>query len=100
MNVLADLKNRGAKDILIASVDGLNLKGFEEAIKAAFPKAEIQKCIVHQIRNSRKFVNYKDRKPFCADMRKLFYGENFCFSSFNPPERVEGETKNDLREGI
>ena len=74
MNVLADLKNRGVKDLLIASVDGL--KGFEEAIKATFPKAEIQKCIVHQIRNSTKFVNYKDRKPFCADMREIYTAPN------------------------
>lgn len=74
MNVLADLKNRGVKDILITSVDGL--KGFEEAIRATFPKAEIQKCIVHQIRNSTRFVNYKDRKPFCADMREIYTAAN------------------------
>jgi transposase-like protein len=54
MGVLADLRNRGVKDLLICSVDGL--KGFEDAIKASFPKAEIQKCVVHQIRNSTKFV--------------------------------------------
>jgi len=57
MGVLADLRNRGVKDLLICSVDGL--KGFEDAIKASFPKAEIQKCVVHQIRNSTKFVSYK-----------------------------------------
>ncbi len=74
MNVLADLKNRGVKDLLIVSVDGL--KGFEEAIKATFPKAEIQKCIVHQIRNSTRFVNYKDRKTFCADMREIYTAPN------------------------
>lgn len=74
MNVLADLKNRGVKDILIASVDGLN--GFEDAIKAAYPKTEIQKCVVHQIRTSTKFVNYKDRKPFCADMREIYTAVN------------------------
>lgn len=74
MNVLADLKNRGVKDILIASVDGLN--GFEDAIKASYPKTEIQKCIVHQIRTSTKFVNYKDRKPFCADMREIYTAAN------------------------
>src|SRR5450756_3014056 len=56
MSVLADLKNRGVKDLLICSVDGL--KGFEDAIKASFPKAEIQKCVVHQIRNSTKSVSY------------------------------------------
>ncbi len=67
-------KNRGVKDILITSVDGLN--GFEEAIRATFPKAEIQKCIVHLIRNSTKFVNYKDRKPICADMRDIYTAPN------------------------
>lgn len=71
MSVLIDLKNRGVEDILIASIDGLN--GFEDAIKAAYPKTEVQRCIVHQVRNCCKFVSYKDRKPFCADM-KLVYG--------------------------
>lgn len=64
MSVVADLRNRGVQDILIACVDGL--KGFKEAIKSIFSNTEIQKCIVHQIRNSTKFVNYKDRKEFCA----------------------------------
>jgi len=74
MSVLADLRNRGVQDILIASVDGLS--GFEEAITASYPKTEIQKCIVHQIRNSTKFVNYKDRKQFCADMREIYTAPN------------------------
>lgn len=70
MSVLTSLKNRGVKDILIASVDGLN--GFEEAIHAAYPKTEIQRCIVHQVRYSARFVNYKDRKAFCGDMREVY----------------------------
>lgn len=70
MSVLTSLKNRGVKDILIASVDGLN--GFEEAIHAAYPKTEIQRCIVHQVRYSTRFVNYKDRKAFCQDMKKIY----------------------------
>lgn len=74
MKVLADLKNRGVKDILIACVDGL--KGFEQAIKSIFPNTEIQQCIVHQIRNSTRFVNYKDRKKFCADMREIYTAPN------------------------
>lgn len=74
MNILSDLKNRGVKDILIASVDGLT--GFEVAIKAAFPKTEIQRCIVHQIRNSTRFVNYKDRKEFCDDMKAIYTAAN------------------------
>ncbi len=63
MAVLADLKNRGVSDILIASIDGL--KGFKDAIKAVYPDTEIQSCIVHQVRYSTRFVSYKDRKKFC-----------------------------------
>jgi len=74
MKVLVDLQNRGVKDILIASVDGL--KGFVEAIEAVFPQTEIQKCVVHQIRTSTKFVNWKDRKQFCADMRTIYTAPN------------------------
>ena len=74
MKVLVDLKNRGVKDILIASVDGLN--GFIEAIGATFPKTEVQKCIVHQIRTSTKFVNYKDLKEFCDDMKPIYHAPN------------------------
>ena len=74
MKVLVDLKNRGVKDILIASVDGL--KGFSEAIGAVFPKTEVQKCIVHQVRTSTRFVNYKDLKQFCADMKEIYTAPN------------------------
>lgn len=74
MTVISDLRNRGVQDILIACVDGL--KGFKEAIKSTFPDTEIQKCIVHQIRNSTKFVNYKDRKPFCADLKEIYTAPN------------------------
>lgn len=74
MKVLADLKNRGVQDILIASVDGL--KGFEEAITSTFPKCEVQQCIVHQVRYSTRFVNYKDRKEFCEDMKTIYTSPN------------------------
>lgn len=74
MSVLTDLKNRGVKDILIASIDGLN--GFEEAIKAAYPNTEIQHCIVHQLRYSTRFVSYKDRKEFCGDMKTIYTAPN------------------------
>lgn len=74
MTVLSDLRNRGVKDLLIACVDGLN--GFEEAIHAAFPRTEVQRCIVHQVRNSVKFVCYKDRKEFCRDMKKIYHAPN------------------------
>ncbi len=62
LQVLTDLQNRGLEDILIACTD--NLKGFSEAILSVFPKTEVQSCIVHQIRNSLKYVASKDSKPF------------------------------------
>jgi len=74
MKVLTDLKNRGVRDILISCVDGL--KGFEEAIEAVFPKTEVQRCIVHQIRTSTRFVSYKDLKEFCADLRLIYEAPN------------------------
>ncbi len=70
LSVINEIKNRGTKDILIASVDGLN--GFPEAIKAVFPDTEIQRCILHQIRNSTKFISYKDIKSFTADLKKIY----------------------------
>lgn len=70
LGILNELKNRGVKDLLIASIDGL--AGFETAIKTVFPYAEVQRCIVHQIRNSTKFVNYKDLKQFTQDMKCIY----------------------------
>ena len=70
LSVLTELKNRGVKDILISCIDGLS--GFSEAIQAVFPQTDIQRCIVHQIRYCCKFVNYKDRKAFCADMKPIY----------------------------
>lgn len=70
MRVLSELKNRGLQDILIAVVDGLS--GFPEAIATIFPKTEIQLCIVHMVRNSLKFVPYKDRKAVAADLKALY----------------------------
>lgn len=74
MSVLTDLKARGVEDILIASTD--NLKGFTQAISAVFPQAVTQLCIVHQIRNSCKFVVYKDRREFCKDLKKIYTAIN------------------------
>lgn len=71
MSVLTDLKARGVEDILIACTD--NLKGFTDGIKGVFPRTITQLCIVHQIRTSCKYVVWKDRKAFCADL-KLIYG--------------------------
>jgi len=74
MSVLTDLKARGVEDILIACTD--NLKGFTQAIKAVFPQAVTQICIVHQIRNSCKFVVCKDRRVFCQDLKKVYTAIN------------------------
>lgn len=74
MSVLTDLKARGVEDVLIACTD--NLKGFTQAISAVFPQAVTQLCIVHQIRNSCKFVVYKDRQVFCQDLKKVYTAIN------------------------
>ena len=68
LSVLNDLKNRGVRDILIASIDGLT--GFSEAIKAVFPCTDIQRCIIHQIRYTLSFVSYKEKKEFAKDLKK------------------------------
>lgn len=70
LNVLNGLKSRGVKDVLIFSVDGL--AGFSEAIGVAFPKAEVQRCVVHQIRNATKYVSYKDLKAFTAGLKPIY----------------------------
>jgi transposase-like protein len=70
LNVLTGLKNRGVKDILIVSVDGLS--GFVEAIHAAFPQTEIQRCVIHQIRAFTRYVSYKDVKAFSADLKPIY----------------------------
>ena len=68
--VLNELKNRGVKDILILCADGLT--GIKEAIAAAFPKTEYQRCIVHQVRNTLKYVPDKDRKAFATDLKTIY----------------------------
>lgn len=70
LNVLTELQNRGVKDILIACVDGL--KGFPYAISTAFPDAQIQLCIVHMVRNSLKYVTWKDYKAVTADLKQVY----------------------------
>lgn len=70
LSVLTDLKARGVEDILIACTD--NLKGFTEAIQGVFPQTVTQLCVVHQIRNSCKYVVWKDRKQFCADLKDIY----------------------------
>ena len=70
LTVLNELKNRGVKDILILCADGLT--GIKEAINAAFPKTEYQRCIVHQVRNTLKYVPDKDRKAFATDLKSIY----------------------------
>lgn len=70
LSVMNDMKNRGVEDILIASVDGLT--GFPAAIAAVYPKTELQQCIIHQIRNTTRFVSYKDLKTLMADLKRVY----------------------------
>ena len=70
LQVMNDLKNRGIKDVYVFCVDGL--KGFREAINAAFPRSAIQRCIIHQIRSSTKYVSYKDMKMLMADLKRIY----------------------------
>lgn len=74
MSVLTDLKTRGVNDILITATD--NLKGFTDAIRSVFPQATKQICIVHQIRNSCKYVSWTDRREFSADMKNIYNASN------------------------
>lgn len=70
LGVLTELQNRGVKDILIACVDGL--KGFPDAIASVYPQAQIQLCIVHMVRNSMKYVLWKDYKPVTTDLKRIY----------------------------
>ena len=70
LSVLNEIKNRGVEDVLIFAIDGLN--GLSDAIRAVYPDSEIQRCIVHQVRNSMKFVSYKDRKELSKDMKSIY----------------------------
>lgn len=81
LGVVTDLKNRGVEDIFIAAIDGLT--GFKDAIRSVFPQVEIQRCVVHQIRNSLKYVTWADRKAFAADLKGIYQAAT----------REEGELK-------
>jgi transposase-like protein len=70
LSVLTELKNRGVKEVFIACIDGLS--GFPDAIATAFPKTQVQLCIVHQVRNSLKFVSWKDRKAVAAGLKAIY----------------------------
>jgi len=68
--VFNDLKSRGVRDVLIFSVDGV--AGIDKAIKGVYPQAEIQRCVVHQIRNSLKYVSWKDKREVSGDLRGVY----------------------------
>jgi transposase-like protein len=70
LSVITDLQSRGVKDILIACVDGL--KGFREAINSVFPQTVVQPCIIHKIRNSLRYVSWKDKKEFMSDLKLVY----------------------------
>ncbi len=74
LSILNELKNRGVQDILILCADGLT--GIKEAIAAAFPKTEYQRCIVHQVRNTLKYVSEKDRKAFAVDLKTIYHASS------------------------
>jgi putative transposase len=74
LKILNELKGRGVEDVFVACVDGL--KGFPDAIETVFPKADIQLCIVHMVRNSLKFVPWKERKAVAADLRRIYQAQN------------------------
>ena len=74
LGMLNDLKNRGVKDVLFFCVDGL--PGFKEAIQAVYPQAEIQRCVIHMLRNSFKYVNYNDLKKFSSDFKEVYNAPN------------------------
>lgn len=89
--VLNELRNRGVQDILITCVD--NLTGFSEAISACYPKTEIQKCVIHQIRNSIKYVSYKDIKKITAGLKPIYKAitEDAALSELDQFEQLWGE---------
>jgi transposase-like protein len=70
MGVLTEIKNRGVQDILIACMDGLS--GFPEAVRSIYPDTRVQLCIVHMIRNSTRFVSYKDLRKVCVDLKTVY----------------------------
>jgi transposase-like protein len=91
LSVLTELKNRGVEDILIACVDGL--KGFPEAIASAYPQTQVQLCIVHMVRNSLRFVPWKDYKAVTADLKTIYQAstEKLALQQLDAFERQWGE---------
>lgn len=81
LTILTELQNRGVKDILIACID--NLQGFKEAIRSIYPQTEIQQCVVHQIRNSLKYISSKDSKEFMQDLKLVYQADTHDMASFH-----------------
>lgn len=84
LSVLTDLQNRGVEDVLIVCID--NLKGFAEAIESIYPKAEVQLCVVHQIRNSLRYITSEDQKSFLKDLKKVYQAKSKESAAFNLDE--------------
>jgi len=80
LSVLNELKNRGVEDILIFSID---LPGLNEAIRAVYQESEVQRCIVHHVRNSLKFVSYKERKELAKDLKAIYSSPTEEAGTFN-----------------
>ena len=74
LSIFNELKNRGLKDIMILCAD--DLTGIKESISVAFPNTEYQRCIVHQVRNTLKYVSYKEKKEFAADLKSIYLSGN------------------------
>jgi len=91
LSVLNEIKNRGVKDILIISVDGL--KGFSDAIASAYPETEVQKCVLHQIRSSTRYISYKDVKAFTSDLKKIYRAatEELALAELDKLEEIWGK---------
>ena len=86
-SVLHELKERGVKDIMIACID--NLQGFGDAIEDIFPTTEVQLCLVHQMRNSMKYISNKDLKPMVADLKKIYKADNIEMAKYQLEEAQE-----------
>ena len=97
LSVMNEIKNRGVEDILICSVDGLN--GFSQAITAVYPQTIVQRCIVHQIRNSTRYVSYKDIKEFMRDLKSVYQAATLEMAEANL-EKVEEKWKGKYPSGI
>jgi transposase-like protein len=87
LQVLNDLTQRGIEDILIASIDNLN--GFAEAIENIFPKTEVQLCVIHQIRNSMKYIPWKDYRAFMKDLKEVYRAATLELAEFNLDELAQ-----------